>query len=239
MHRPRMPKSPSCMRNSLTLWFVTSQTGDKGLSCALFRCPHQLDVAISNVPSEFPLTSASQPPLYGILPREFMSPFIWPEFCAAGSLRETRNAAENRHFDHKRIQITKSEREEEANEGRDEETQRSSAPIWEKVAPPFHQPYLCCMCAQTGRALISVFNVEDHHSSKLVSNAVAKTTAGWIASILGSHVIIYCREREMKSRERRNWFGEDSQIKWADVICGGTLKLFIRERYRGTRGVAL
>lgn len=73
MHRPRMPKGLSCMRNSLTRWFVTSQTDEKGLSCTLFRCPHQLDVGIINVPSEFPLTCASQPPLYGILPRSFVS----------------------------------------------------------------------------------------------------------------------------------------------------------------------
>lgn len=45
----------------------------KVLSCTLFRCPHQSDAAISYVPSEFPLTCASQPPLYGILPREFVS----------------------------------------------------------------------------------------------------------------------------------------------------------------------
>lgn len=175
--RPRMPKGLSCMRDTLTLWFVTLQTGEKGLSCTLFRCPHRLDVAISNVPSEFPLTCASQPPLYGILPREFVSGeclFGLNSVLLAPCVRLGMQL-ENRHFDHKQF---KSPRVKEKKRQMRAKMKRCSGhPPTQKVAPPFRQPFLCCMCEQTGHALISVFNAEDQYSSKLVSNAFRATDA--------------------------------------------------------------
>lgn len=172
-----MPKGLSSMRNSLTLWFVTSQTGEKGLSCTLLRCPHQLDVGISSVPSEFPLTCASQPPLYGILPGEFVSGeclfglnsvLLAP--CVRLGMQQKIGTLTTKEFKSPRVKEKK--RQTRA------EMKRCSG------HPPTYGRRLLRLSINpsstacvTSHALISVLNTEDQYSSKLVLNAFRATDA--------------------------------------------------------------
>lgn len=95
--------------------------------------------------------------------------------------------------------------------------QRSSAHVWEKVAPPFHQLYLCCMCERTGHALISVFTTrvnsfQTHFVPRTRSCRMDRFNPG-----VTCYYILTGESDEEQREEELVWGGQPNQVGRCDL----------------------